>query len=198
MFNLALIPLILIISVVLVTVVGFLVYRKIRRGIEFTLEKSSEFATEQQQKWQIKEKQKKQPEILQKGLKNYREITNNITYLPNDWQNAFKPLTSIAKSILDEIEDATILEVSESGKIRSPKKLNAVRPFFNHSLKALLQLTQKIKTDYKVMDAEDTEKARQNITVIKADLLRHQKILHKGRKMDFDVAMDVIKARLKE
>ena len=198
MFNLALIPLILIISVVLVTIVGFLVYRKIRRGIAFTIEKSSEFATEQQQKWQVKEKQKKQPEILQKGLKNYTDITNNITYLSNDWQSAFKPLTSIAKNILDEVEDETTLEVSESAGVQSPKKLNAVRPFFNHSLKALLQLTQKIRTDYKAMDAEDTEKARQNIIVIKADLLRHQKTLYKGRKMDFDVAMDVIKARLKK
>ena len=198
MFNLALIPLILIISVVLVTIVGFLVYRKIRRGIAFTIEKSSEFATEQQQKWQVKEKQKKQPGILQKGLENYTDITNNITYLSNDWQSAFKPLTSIAKNILDEVEDEIALEVSESAGIQSPKKLNAVRPFFNHSLKALLQLTQKIRTDYKAMDAEDTEKARQNITVIKADLLRHQKTLHKGRKMDFDVAMDVIKARLKK
>ncbi len=198
MFNLALIPLVLIISVVLVTIVGFLVYRKIRRGIAFTIEKSSEFATEQQQKWQVKEKQKKQPKILQKGLKNYTDITNNISCLPNDWKNAFKPLTSIAKNILDEVEGEIALEVSESSGIQSPKKLHAVRPFFNHSLKALLQLTQKIRTDYKAMDAEDTEKARQNITVIKADLLRHQKTLHKGRKMDFDVAMDVIKARLKK
>jgi ABC-type nickel/cobalt efflux system permease component RcnA len=198
MLKLAFIPLVLILSVLIILIGAYIVYRKVRRGIEFTLEKSSEFASEQQQKWEAKEKQKKQPEILQKGLKTYAELHDNINHLPKSWQSSLEPLSHIAKSILDEIEDEVILEASESTGVHSPKKLNTVRPFFNHSLKALLQLTQKIRTDYKAMDAEDTEKARQNITVIKADLLRHQRTLHKGRKMDFDVAMDVIKARLKK
>lgn len=198
MLNLAFIPLILIISALVILIGGYIVYRKIRRGIEFTLEKSSEFASEQQQKWEAKEKHKKQPEILQKGLTTYADITENIKHVPQDWQKGLQPLSHIAKNILEEIEDEALLESSESAGIQAPKKLNAVRPFFNHSLKALLQLTQKIRTDYKAMDEEDTEKARQSITVIKADLLRHQRTLHKGRKMDFDVAMDVIKARLKK
>jgi type II secretory pathway pseudopilin PulG len=198
MLNLALIPLVLIISAIVILIGGYIVYRKIRRGIEFTVEKSAEFASEQQQKWEAKEKQKKYPEILQKGQKTYTDLTENISHLPKDWQSALEPLSHIAKSILNEIEDEVTLETSESTGVQSSKKLNAVRPFFNHSLKALLQLTQKLRTDYKAMDAEDTDKARQNITVIKSDLLRHQQTLDKGRKMDFDVAMDVIKARLKK
>ena len=195
MFNLALIPLVLILSLFIVIIVAYLVYRKVRRGIEFTIEKSSELAREQQQKWQSKEKQKKQPEILQTGLKTYAEITQNISDLSTDWQAALQPLSTIAKNILDEIEAEAL---SESSGTKLSKKLNLVRSFFNHSLNALLQLSQKIKTDYKAMDNEDTEKARQNIIVIKADLLHHQQTLDKNRKMDFDVAMDVIKARLKK
>ncbi len=198
MLNLALIPLILIISTIIILIGGYIVYRKVRRGIAFTIEKSAEFASEQQQKWDVKEKQKKHPEILQKGLKTYSNLTENINHLPENWQNALEPLSQIARNILDEVEDEAALEASASAGIQTSKKLNAVRAFFNHSLKALQQLTQKIRTDYKAMDAEDTEKARQSITVIKADLLRHQRTLHKGRKMDFDVAMDVIKARLKK
>ncbi len=198
MLNLALIPLILIISAIVILTGGYIIYRKIRRGIAFTIEKSSEFASEQQQKWEAKEKQKKHPEILQKGLTSYDDVIENLKHLPPNWQNTIEPLSQLAKSILDEIEDEAALESAESAGIQPSKKLNAVRPFFNHSLKALLQLTQKIRADHKAMDAEDTEKARQSINVIKADLLSHQRTLRKGRKMDFAVAMDVIKARLKK
>jgi len=47
------------------------------------------------------------------------------------------------------------------------------------------------------MSSDEIEKARQNISVFKADLLNHQETLHKVRRFDFDVVMDVIKARLK-
>ena len=47
------------------------------------------------------------------------------------------------------------------------------------------------------MTKAEIEKAQQNITLFKSDLLHHQETLHKVRRFDFDVTMDVIKARLK-
>ncbi|MEE9444484.1 MAG: hypothetical protein V3V19_02345 [Cocleimonas sp.] len=189
-----------------------MVYKKIKQGIEFTVNKSAEFANEQQQKWEKKEKQKQHPDILQKGIKTYADIVTNVKLLPNEWKIVLEPLTLVAKAILDEVEDDSVIETSkaESSTIKAstvkaspiesvhqPTKLNRIRPFFNHSLNAFLQFTQKIRTDYKTMDNDDNEKARQNLNIIKADLLSHQKTLSNARKMDFDVTMDVIKARLR-
>jgi len=204
MFNLALIPLILIVSILLIIIVSYLIYKKIRRGIEFTVKKSTEFANDQQKKWEKKDKQEQQPDILRKGLKTYNDIIITVKLLPIEWKSVLEPLTAIAKSILDEVEDDSVMassSVAESFSTKSvhtPTKINRIRPFFNHSLNALLQFTQKINTDYKTMDNKDHEKARQNLNIIKADLLSHQKTLNNARKMDFDVTMDVIKARLKK
>jgi len=204
MFNLALIPLILIVSILLIIIVSYLIYKKIRRGIEFTVKKSTEFANDQQKKWEKKDKQEQQPDILRKGFKTYNDIIITVKLLPIEWKSVLEPLTAIAKSILDEVEDDSVMassSVAESFSTKSvhtPTKINRIRPFFNHSLNALLQFTQKINTDYKTMDNKDHEKARQNLNIIKADLLSHQKTLNNARKMDFDVTMDVIKARLKK
>ena len=204
MFNLALIPLILIVSILLIIIVSYLIYKKIRRGIEFTVKKSTEFANDQQKKWEKKDKQEQQPDILRKGFKTYNDIIITVKLLPIEWKSVLEPLTAIAKSILDVVEDDSVMassSVAESFSTKSvhtPTKINRIRPFFNHSLNALLQFTQKINTDYKTMDNKDHEKARQNLNIIKADLLSHQKTLNNARKMDFDVTMDVIKARLKK
>ena len=204
MFNLALIPLFLSVSILLIIIVSYLVYKKIRRGIEFTVKKSTEFASDQQKKWEKKGKQEQQPDILRKGLKTYSDIIIMVKLLPIEWKSVLEPLTAIAKSILDEVEDDSVLVSSSAAEsfstesVHTPTKLNRIRPFFNHSLNALLQFTQKINTDYKTMDNKDHEKARQNLNIIKADLLSHQKTLNNARKMDFDITMDVIKARLKK
>lgn len=198
MFNLALFPLLLLIGLLLIGIVGYLIYRKIKRGIEFTVKKGAEFASEQQQKWDEKEKQKMHPELLQKGINTYQDISAQVKELPNEWKTSLEPMLVVAKNILDEVETDELQNIKENHQVNSSKKMNAIRPFFNHSLGAFLAFTKKINTDYKKMDTADENKARQNLTIIKADLLGHQQTLHKARKMDFDVAMDVIKARLKK
>ena len=198
MFNLALFPLVLLIGLLLISIVGYLIYRKIKRGIEFTVKKGTEFATEQQQKWDEKEKQKLHPELLQKGISTYHDISTQVKELPNDWKTSLEPMLVVAKNILDEVEADELQNIKENKQANLSKKMNSIRPFFNHSLGAFLAFAQKINTDYKNMDKGDEDKARQNLTIIKADLLGHQKTLHKARKMDVDVAMDVIKARLKK
>ena len=188
MLRLTLLPFVLLFGSILFLLVSFYIYRKIKRGLHFTYNKGAEIANEQQQKWKDKEQFKKLPEIVQKGFTNVESIEKSSRTLPKEWSDLVNPLVQKAKEILDEIA---------SDKKIENNKLTSMRTFFIHTLDALKQFVEKLNSDHKHMSVSETEKARQNINVIKADLLHHQQILHKKRKFDFDVLMDVIKARLK-
>ena len=192
MLKLTLIPFILLISGIFFIIVGYLIYRKIKRGIKYTIDKSSEFSTQYMDKLRSNEQRKKLPKIVQTGFDDYQSIENAINNLPAVWQLKLLPLKHKSNSLLNEISHHLLTDESFEHS-----KLNSVRSFFNHSLDALKQLTQKLQSDHKSLSDAETEKAKENITIIYADLLRHEKILHKSRKFDFDVLMDVIKARLK-
>jgi len=178
-------------------IIIWFVYRKVKKGIGYTMKKGAEIASDQQQKWTEKGLQKKFPKILQKGFSDYDKIYNTTASLPKEWESSVMPIVSTAKDILDEL----VLEFEGEGAQDKPnkenKKLNSIRSFFIHSLDALLQFVEKLSSDNHKMTANEVEKARQNINIFKADLLRHQETLHKVRRFDFDVVMDVIKARLK-
>lgn len=193
MFRLTLIPFFLVFATLFFGIVSFVVIRKIKKGFEYTVKKGAELANKQQQKWTEKEQRKKLPDIIQKGFDNFEKLVLSQQSLPDNWRNSLDPIIAKAKEILDEVADGADLNDSTYNK-----KLNSIRPFFNHSLDALLQFTQKLSTDHAKMDASQIEKARQNITIFKADLLNHQEKLMKANRMDFDVLMDVIKARLKK
>ena len=156
--------------------------------MRFTYKKGAEIANGQQQKWKEKEQLKKLPNIIQKGFRDLKDIEASSSTLPNEWQVVVNPLVTQSKEILDEI--------TFNSKVDN-NKLNSMRSFFIHTLDALKQFVEKLNNDHKHMTANETKKARQNINVIKADLLHHKQILQKKRKFDFDVLMDVIKARLK-
>lgn len=193
MFRLTLIPFILIFGALFFGIVTYIVIKKIKRGLEFTVKKGTEIVNKQQQKWTEKEQRKKLPDILQKGFDRYEKLIASHAKLPAEWRNPLEPVITQAKAILDEVaEDADLSDSTNN------KKLNSIRPFFNHTLDALLQLTEKLNTDHLQMDDIQIKKARENITVFKADLLNHQEKLKKAKHMDFDVLMDVIKARLKK
>ena len=168
--------------------VAYFVYRKIRRGIEYTYQKSAELANQQQQKWKHKDQLKKQPKLVQQGFSDLKQAEELTASLPEEWQTALQPLLTKASEILDEI----IIDPEFENK-----KLDSMRSFFIHTLDALKQFTQKLNTDHKRMSDSEIETARENINVIDSDLLRYQKILQKKRKFDFEVLMAVIKARLK-
>ncbi|MGK0273089.1 MAG: hypothetical protein ACI88H_003766, partial [Cocleimonas sp.] len=123
---------------------------------------------------------------------NYQSIETNINKLPPIWQLKLLPLKQKSNSLLNEISHHLITDESFE---RS--KLNSVRSFFNHSLDALNQFTQKLLSDHKSLSDAEIKRAKENIKLIYDDLLHHEKVLHKTRKFDFDVLMDVIKARLK-
>ncbi len=189
MFRFALIPIILIFGSILFGLVIYIIYQKIRRGLEFTYQKGSEIASQQQQKWKQKDQYKKQPKIVRKGFDDLKEIEIIHAELPEEWRASLQPLITKAKDILEEVAIDPEFENN---------KLSSMRSFFIHTLDSLKQFIQKLISDHKHMSDSEIESARQNINVIKADLLHHQQILHRKRKFDFEVLMDVIKARLRK
>jgi hypothetical protein len=178
-------------------IVIWFIYKKVKKGIGYTVKKGAEIANDQQQKWTEKEQRKKLPDILQKGFNDYDKIYTTTISLPEEWRLSIMPIVTKSKEILDEVA----LEFEGFDEKAKPKeqnkKLNSIRSFFIHSLDALLQFVEKLSSDHQKMSADEIDKARQNINVFKADLLSHQETLHKVRRFDFDVVMDVIKARLK-
>ncbi len=197
MLRIALIPIVLLVLLVLSIILIWIIFRKVKKGVNYTVKKGAEIASDQQKKWTEKEQRKKLPDILQKGFSNYDKIDKLSASLPEEWRQPVLPLVLQAKDILDEIAIEFDGLENVKGQNLQNKKLNSIRPFFNHSLDALLHFVEKLSSDHQKMTAAETDKARQNINVFKADLLNHQETLHKVRRFDFDVVMDVIKARLK-
>jgi len=198
MLRLALIPFISIAFLFLLVMLVWLLYRKVKKGIGYTMKKGAKIASDQQQKWSEKEQRKRLPEILKKGYQDYDKIVNTTLSLPEEWKLSIIPIVDSAKDILDEVAlEFEGQEVTFKSKDQN-KKLNSIRSFFIHSLDALLQFVEKLSSDHEKMSNDEIEKARQNINVFKADLLNHKETLHKVRRFDFDVMMEVIKARLKK
>ena len=190
MFRFTLLPLVFFFGSILLGLIAFYIYRKIKNALLLTYKKSAELAAEKQQEWKDKELRKQFPEMLKNGFEAHDKIEAAISQLPEDWGKLISPLSSQAKQILDEI--AFNVETSKGKDI-----VNAMRTFFIHTLDALHQFVDKIAADAQLMNAEQIAKAHNNISLLEADLAHHQTILDKKRKFDFDVLMDVIKARLK-
>jgi uncharacterized protein YjcR len=184
MMYLGFILLFLILVGVLLAVMLAYSYRAIKGSVSHVVKKGSKIASEQQQKWAEREQRKKLPELIQKAYQQMDSIQKNLETLPDQWKLPLRPVVEQSQDILYKVSS-------------SPDKTDQIRSFFNQTLGALLQLLEKLKTDHAFMDAEQTDKARQNITVIKADLIRHQQKMDKLKRFDFDVVMDVIKARLR-
>ena len=197
MLRIALFPIVLLILLLLSIIVIWFIYKKVKKGIGYTVKKGAEIANDQQQKWTEKEQRKKLPEILLKGFSDYDKIYKTTMSLPEEWRLSIMPIVNKSKDILDEVavEFESFDEHTKSNE--QNKKLNSIRSFFIHSLDALLQFVEKLSSDHQKMSTDEIDKARLNINVFKADLLNHQEALHKVRRFDFDVVMDVIKARLK-
>ena len=194
MFRLLFIPVVFVMVLIVGFIIAYLVYRKIKQGIHYTVKKGEAFVSEQQQKNKEKEQletRKQYPELLQKGYESYDELAKTVQSLPQEWKVLLDPLLIQSKQILDEVT-YNILEQ------KNEKPMNSVRSFFHHSLDSQLQFAKKLHDDYHYMSSSQIEKARQNITLFQADLNRHQQTLAKSREMDFDVLMDVIKARLNQ
>jgi len=192
MFRFTIIPLILLFGGAIFSLIAYVVYRKIKRGVKYTYDKSAEISSQYIDKWRNQEQRKKLPKIVQTGFDDFTIIEENIEKLPAVWQLKLLPLKQKANSLLAEISQH-LIEDEEFER----SKLTSLRSFFNHSLDALKQFTQKLVSDHDSLSDVETERAKENINVIYKDLLHHEKILHKKRKFEFDVLMDVIKARLK-
>ncbi len=199
MFRFTVFPVLIIVSTLLLGFITFFIYRKIKKIVLSTYKKSAELAAEKQQQWKDKENRKQFPELLQKGFETYDRINQISSKLPAEWSVDLKPLTIQAKQILDELA-FNVESIKPDKKNTEDKKndvINNMRTFFIHTLDALQQFVEKISQDANYMTEDQIKKAKENIKVLSADLAHHQNILDNKRKFDFDVLMDVIKARLK-
>lgn len=192
MFKFALIPLFFLFGGIFFSLFAYIVYRKIKRGVKYTYDKSAEISSEFWDKRRHQEQRKKLPTIVQKGFDDYTVIEDIIAELPPVWQLKLMPLKQKSFALINEISHHLLHDESFERT-----KFNSVRSFFNHNLDALKQLTQKLKSHHSNLSNEDSDKVRENIKLIYKDMLRHERTLHKSSKFDFDVVMDVIKARLK-
>lgn len=172
------------IGIIVLLVIAYVIYRKIRSSVSGAWDKSAEAVTDQQRRWKQREALKSQPDFIQKAHKQSEQIERDVIELPPEWQVLLEPLN---------IDMADILDIS----IGDAKRADKVRPFYNTSLPAYASYVAKLKTDHLHLDAVEKQKAVDNLTVFKADFERYDNSIQQARRFDFDVLMDVIKVRLK-
>ena len=172
--------------IIVITIVYFLrvLWKKFRLAVSNVLEKGSDMATQQQEKWKQRERRKKLPNDIQQLIVQYEQLLEENNNLLQPWQEALQPAY---RSLGDIVH---ILSAS-------PKKVNKVRNLFNTSLPALEAFIVTLKDNQRFMNSAETQKVKANIGVISKDLQQYEQVLHKSRRFDFDVLMDVIKVRLK-
>jgi len=193
MFRFALIPLFFLFGGLFFSLFAFIVYRKIKRGVKYTIDKSSEISSQYIDKYKSHEQRKQFPKIVQNGFDDYDSIEQSIENLSPIWQLKLLPLKKKANHVLTEISQSLI----EDSNFEQ-KKLPFIRSFFTQSLDAFKQFASKLQSDQDSLTDDETQKAEENIQLIYDDLLHHEELMRNKRKFEFDVLMDVIKARLKK
>lgn len=183
MLRLTLILMVLI-GLLILIVVGYIAYRKVRKGVSDAWDKGMEVANEQQERWKLREQIKSQPDYIQKAHKQSEQIENDTDTLPADWQTQIAPLNKAMREIL-------MITIGDH------KRADKVRTFYNTSLPAYASFVEKLRSDNEHLDEQETEKAVENISVFENDFNRYLGQIQQARRFDFDVLMDVIKVRLK-
>jgi len=173
------------IGLLILLVIAYVIYRKIRRSMSNAWDKSAEVVFDQQQRWKQREMLKQQPDFIQKAHQQTEQIDADVEQLSAEWQVLLEPLNIAMKDIL-------------SISIGDAKRAEKVRSFYNTSLPAYASFVAKLKTDHLHLDAVEKQKAVDNLTVFKTDFERYDASIQQARRFDFDVLMDVIKVRLKD
>jgi len=172
-------------GIIALLVVIYIIYRKIRQSVSSVWDKSAEVVFDQQQRWKQREILKKQPDFIQKAHEQSEQVEADVAELPAEWQTSLEPLSVAMVDILN----ISISDIKRAEKVRS---------FYNTSLPAYASFVAKLKTDHLHLDAEEKQKAVDNLAVFKADFERYDSSIQQARRFDFDVLMDVIKVRLKD
>ncbi|PID44303.1 MAG: hypothetical protein CSB47_11370 [Proteobacteria bacterium] len=180
-------------TLILVVLLGLLIllgviyvaYRKIREGIGNVWSKGVEVANEQQERWKQREKIKSQPDFVQKAHQQSEQIKYDTKALPAEWQERLTPLNAAMQGVM-------AITISDD------KCAEKVRSFFNTSLPAYAAFVAKLKSDYRHLDEQGTNKAKESLSIFKQDFERYLEQIQQARRFDFDVLMDVIKVRLKD
>jgi len=171
-------------SLLILLVVGYVAWRKLKKGLGQAWDKSVEAVDDQKQRWKEREQLKSRPDFLQKAWSQVEQIRTDSETLPPEWQALLEPLDESMQSILD-------LTFGDE------KRADKVRRFYNTSLPAYASFVAKLRSDHGQLDAAEKQKAVDNLSVFKADFKNYEELIHEARKFDFDVLMDVIKVRLK-
>ena len=171
-------------GIIVLLIIAYMVYRKIRRSVSNAWDKSAEVVTDQQQRWRQREQLKSQPDFIQKAHQQSEQIQEEAASLPLEWQALLTPLDNAMTDIL-------------SVSMGDTKRADKVRSFYNTSLPAYAAFVAKLKSDHFHLDAVEKQKAIDNLAVFKADFERYDSSIQQARRFDFDVLMDVIKVRLK-
>ena len=172
------------IGIIILLIIAYVIYRKIRRSVSVAWERSAEVVTDSQARWKQREALKQQPDFIQKAHQQSEQIEKDTAELSPEWQALLAPLNASMTHILDiSLGDA--------------KRADKVRTFYNTSLPAYATYVAKLKTDHLHIDAAEKQKAVDNLGVFKADFERYDSSIQQARRFDFDVLMDVIKVRLK-
>lgn len=193
MLRLTILPLLFFASIMVVLVFGYYLFKKITDWSVLAYKKSSDLIQKKKQQREHEEARKQYPDIVQKGFQDFEELKRKLVTLSPEWKQSLSPVIELAEQILNEI---TLTLKDDNTELNG--KLNTIRPFFNHSLDALLQFVAKLNRDSATMDKVLIEKARQNINLFKADLLKHKQALENIRHQEFDVLLDVTRERLKK
>lgn len=176
--------LMLLIGLIILIVVGYIAYRKLRKGIGSAWDKGVEVASEQQQRWKHREHIKSQPDFIQKAHQQSEQIERDINALPSEWQALLKPLNQA-------MQDVLLISISDTARV------DKVRGFYNTSLPAYASFVATLKSDHMHLSAQEKQKAIDNLAVFQADFKGYEEKVQQARRFDFDVLMDVIKVRLK-
>ena len=173
-----------VIGFLILLLVMYLIYRKVRKSMASAWDKSVEVASEQQARWKQREYVKTLPEFMQKAHQQSEQIEQDTESLASDWQTLLQPMNSEMQRILNTTAD----DLSRADKVRS---------FYNTSLPAYATFVAKLRTDHSQLDGAEIQKAKENIAIFKEDFQRYDEGVQQARRFDFDVLMDVIKVRLK-
>ena len=176
--------LMILISLLILAVVCYIAWRKLKKGLGQVWDKSVEAVDDQKQRWQEREQLKSRPDFLQKAWGQVEKIRTDSETLSPEWRALLEPLDASVQSILDLTFD-------------DEHRADKVRRFYNTSLPAYASFVAKLRSDHTRLAAAEKQKAVDNLSVFKTDFKRYEELIHEARKLDFDVLMDVIKVRLK-
>ncbi len=173
---------------VLLAIAGFVLTVWLIYKLWRWLEEKYDSGQGQWQSWQdVREREKRNsqlPEYMQNGITHLDTAMEQAELLPDQWKVEVLPLLARAEALVDLTSEKV-------------KKGESIRTFFTVSLPALQTLLDTLSNDHLYIEEEESERVRQNITILEQDIERNYRRIAASRRFNFDVVMESIKQRIK-